>query len=207
MQHARVFRLGLTGGIGTGKSTVAGMLVQQGAVLIDADAISRHLTAAAGAAMPAIVQAFGTRLVGADGALDRPAMRELAFNDPQARSRLEAILHPMIAQQSERLAQEAMAQGLGCIVHDVPLLVESGRRWRARVDAVWVVDCLESTQIERVMARSGWTREAVQRVMAQQSRREHRLAAADATLFNEGLSLEQLQAQVVQVWQHFGLSS
>jgi dephospho-CoA kinase len=75
------------------------------------------------------------------------------------------------------------------------------------VDAVWVVDCLESTQIERVMARSGWTREAVQRVMAQQSRREHRLAAADATLFNEGLSLEQLQAQVVQVWQHFGLSS
>jgi dephospho-CoA kinase len=207
MRNLTVFRIGLTGGIGSGKSTVAAMLARRGAVLIDADAISRSLTAPSGAAMPAIAQAFGAPYVGADGALDRQAMRELAFTDPQARTRLEAILHPLVAQETDRRARAAEAAGAACIVFDVPLLVESGRRWRARVDAVLVVDCSAQTQIERVIARSAWPPEAVERVIAQQATRAQRLAAADATLFNEGLPLEQLEAQVEQVWQHFGLSS
>lgn len=207
MQHAGVFRIGLTGGIGSGKSTVAAMLAGRGAVWVDADAISRSLTAAGGAAMPAIAQTFGARFVGADGALDRQAMRERAFGDPQARSQLEAILHPLVAQETDRQAQAAMVAGAACIVFDVPLLVESGRRWRARVDAVLVVDCSVQTQTDRVMARSGWTREAVGRVIDQQASRSQRLAAADASLFNEGLSLAQLEAQVREVGQHFGLSS
>ncbi len=207
MRNLTVFRIGLTGGIGSGKSTVAAMLARRGAVLIDADAISRSLTAPSGAAMPAIAQAFGAPYVGADGALDRQAMRELAFTDPQARTRLEAILHPLVAQETDRRARAAEAAGAACIVFDVPLLVESGRRWRARVDAVLVVDCSAQTQTERVIARSAWPPEAVERVIAQQATRAQRLAAADATLFNEGLPLDQLEAQVEQVWQHFGLSS
>ncbi len=207
MQYSGTFRIGLTGGIGSGKSTVAAMLAGRGAVLIDADAVSRGLTAPGGAAMPAIAQTFGASYLTPDGALDRQAMRELAFGDPQARGRLEAILHPLIAQETDRLTQAGLAAGAACIVFDVPLLVEQGRRWRARVDAVLVVDCYAQTQIDRVMRRSAWEREAVERVMAQQATRKQRLAAADATLFNEALSLEQLQAQVGQVWQYFGLSS
>ncbi len=207
MRQTGAFRVGLTGGIGSGKSTVAAMLARRGAVLIDADAISRGLTAPGGAAMPAIAKTFGASYVGDDGALDRRAMRELAFGDPQARGRLEAILHPLIAQETDRLSQAGVAAGAPCIVFDVPLLVESGRRWRSQVDTVWVVDCNEQTQIDRVMSRSGWERVAVERVMAQQATRKQRLAAADATVFNESLTLEQLQAQVGQVWQHFGLSS
>ena len=207
MQHASVFRIGLTGGIGSGKSTVAAMLAARGAVWVDADAISRSLTAAGGAAMPAIAQTFGARFVDADGALDRQAMRERAFGDPQARSQLESILHPLVAQETDRQAQAAMRAGAACLVFDVPLLVESDRRWRARVDVVLVIDCSAQTQIDRVMARSGWSREAVERVIAQQASRAKRLAAADASLFNEGLSLVQLEAQVQELWQHFGLSS
>lgn len=207
MQQAKAFRIGLTGGVGSGKSTVAAGLISLGAVGIDADAIARRLTAPGGAAMPAISQVFGARYVGADGALDRQAMRELAFGDPQARERLEAIVHPLVSRETERQALEALAAGAACLVFDVPLLVESGRRWRSQVDAVLVIDCSVQTQIERVVARSGWTREAVERVMAQQASRERRLAAADACLFNEGITLDALQQQVAQVWRHFGLSS
>lgn len=207
MRDGVSFRMGLTGGIGSGKSTVAAMLARRGAVLIDGDAISRSLTAPGGAAMPAIAQVFGTAFVGKDGALERQAMRELAFRDPQARGRLEAILHPLIAQETDRQARVGMQAGAACIVFDLPLLVEAGHRWRARVDAVLVVDCSAPTQIERVIARSAWERQTVERVMDQQAPRAKRLAAADATVFNEGLSLEQLEAQVGQLWQHFGLSS
>ncbi len=189
-------RIGLTGGIGSGKSTVAAGFTALGAALIDTDAISRSLTLPGGAAMPAIVEQFGSPLQAADGALDRARMRDLVFADPSARQRLEAILHPLI--RAEALRQESAAQG-SAVVFDVPLLMESGR-WRERLDRVLVVDCQESTQVERVMARSGWTREAVQSVIAQQAGRRVRRAGADAVIYNDGISREELLAQVRALW-------
>jgi dephospho-CoA kinase len=190
--------IGLTGGIGSGKSTVGGMLVNLGAHLVDLDAISRALTAPGGAAIPAIAQAFGHEFIDTQGAMDRTRMRELAFADPLALGRLEAILHPLIAQQSN--AQAALAQPGQVVVFDVPLLVESGQRWRDQVDRILVVDCLEDTQIQRVMARSGWSRPAVEAVLAKQATRAQRAAMADHVLLNEGLSLEQLREQVNKLW-------
>lgn len=193
-------RIGLTGGIGSGKSTVARCLAELGAALIDTDAISRSLTSPGGAAMPAIVAAFGTQAQAADGALDRVFMRELAFRDPEARKRLEAILHPMIGDETRR--QEATAMGQPWIVFDVPLLVESGR-WRQRVDRVLVVDCEPETQVLRVMARNGWTRQAVLSVLAQQATRAQRRAAADAVICNEGLDLSALAREVGVLAKHW----
>lgn len=189
-------RIGLTGGIGSGKSTVGRALAALGAALIDTDAISRSLTGAGGAAMPALVAAFGPQAQAADGGLDRAFMRELAFRDPEARRRLEGVLHPMIGEETRR--QEAAAAGSPWIVFDVPLLVESGR-WRQRVDRVLVVDCSEDTQVRRVMARNDWPREAVQAVLAQQATRAQRRAAADAVIYNEGLSLDALAFEVRQL--------
>ena len=186
-------RIGLTGGIGCGKSTVAGFFVEAGAALIDTDAISRRLTAAGGAAMSALVAEFGVAMQAPDGALDRARMRELAFADPSARHRLEAILHPMIG---ARTAAEAAAATSELIVFDVPLLVESGR-WRARVDRVLVVDCKVQTQIARVMSRAGWTPAAALAVTQQQASRQARRACADAVIYNEGLDLAALHAQVL----------
>ncbi|VTU24285.1 Dephospho-CoA kinase [Variovorax sp. PBS-H4] len=186
-------RIGLTGGIGSGKSTVASILVADGATLIDTDAIARAMTQPRGAAMPAIEAVFGPTVVAADGSMDRARMRELVFADPAAKQRLEAILHPAIGMECE--AQAAAAAGRGLIVFDVPLLVES-RRWRALVDRVLVVDATEETQLQRVVARSGWSPEAVRAVIAQQAPRSARRAAADAVIFNEALSLEELAAEV-----------
>ncbi len=192
-------KIGLTGGIGSGKSTVARMLVDLGAVLVDTDAIARELTAPGGAAIPTLREAFGPQAVGADGALKRDWMRERVFGDPEAKRRLEAILHPMIGQvASERAAAAAPAT----VVFDVPLLVESGR-WRARVDRVLVVDCQEQTQVERVMARNGWPAETVRRVIAQQATRAQRSAVADAVIFNDGLDLPALRAEVGRVWRRW----
>lgn len=202
--RAQGWRMGLTGGIGSGKSTVAAMLARCGAALVDADAIARGLTLAGGAAMPEIARVFGPTFVAPDGAMDRDAMRERVFSDPAARVQLEAIVHPLVGQETARRADQTLSSGARCVVFDVPLLVESGR-WRSRVDAVVVVDCSEQTQRDRVMARNGWPREAVEKVMAQQATRAQRRSAADVCLFNEGLSLPQLEAQVQQVWQHFGL--
>ena len=206
MDHrsARRWRIGLTGGIGSGKSTVAAMLAGCGAAVVDADAIARALTLAGGAAMPAIVQEFGPSCVAPDGAMDREAMRALVFSDASARLRLQDIVHPLVAQETGRQAAQAWAGGARCVVFDVPLLVESGR-WRSQVDAVLVVDCSVPLQIERVMARSGWSREAVEKVIAQQASRAQRLAAADVCLANGDLNLAQLQQQVEEVWQYFGL--
>ena len=197
-------RVGLTGGIGSGKSTVLEMLRQLGAATIDADAISRATTAAGGAAIPAIAQAFGPEFITPDGALDRERMRVHVYAHPQARQTLEAIIHPLVGAESERQVQQATAQGMRCIVFDIPLLVESGR-WRAQVDRVLVVDCLPATQIARVAARSGLSTAQVEAIMAAQAPRGLRLQAADAVIFNEGLSLPQLQAQVRWVGQTFGL--
>jgi len=185
-------RIGLTGGIGSGKSTVSAMWVASGATLIDTDAIARQLTAVNGAALPAIVARFGPQAVARTGALDRDYMRHLAFGYPLNRVALEAILHPMIGAETARLTAVA---GDSVIVFDVPLLAESGR-WRMRVDKVLVVDCLESTQIERVVCRSGWSVEAVQSVMQQQASRRARRACADAVIYNEQLSMAELKEQV-----------
>jgi dephospho-CoA kinase len=204
LRSARRWRIGLTGGIGSGKSTVAAMLAHCGAAVVDADAIARALTLPGGAAMPAIAQAFGPSCVAPDGAMDREAMRALVFSDASARLRLQDIVHPLVAQETGRQAAQAWAGGARCVVFDVPLLVESGR-WRSQVDAVLVVDCSVPLQIERVMARSGWSREAVEKVIAQQASRAQRLAAADVCLANGDLNLAQLQQQVEEVWQYFGL--
>ena len=185
-------RIGLTGGIGSGKSTVAALLAEQGASVIDTDAIARELTLPGGAAMAPIQQAFGSDFVDAAGALDRTRMRALAFSDPQARQRLEAILHPLIGAETEARAAAAPA---AVLVFDVPLLAES-RHWRSKVDKVLVVDCREQTQIDRVMARSGWAAEAVRSVIAQQASRPLRRACGDALIFNDGLALDALGEQV-----------
>ncbi|MFT7775105.1 dephospho-CoA kinase [Roseateles sp.] len=184
-------RVGLTGGIGSGKSTVAGLLGRAGAAIVDTDAISRALTLPGGAAMPAIAQAFGADFVGADGALDRDRMRALAFSDTGAKRRLEAILHPLIT--NEALAQADAARA-PLVVFDVPLLVESGR-WRSRVARVLVVDCSVETQVVRVLQRPGWTMERVQGALAAQTSRQARRAAADAVLLNDGISLAALEME------------
>jgi len=192
-------RIGLTGGIGSGKSTVAGFWIEAGATLIDTDAIARRLTLPGGAAMPAIAAEFGVAMVAPDGALDRARMRELAFAETSAKKRLEAILHPLIGMQTEA---EATAASTDLIIFDVPLLVESGR-WRARVDRVLLVDCDEQTQIARVIARSGWERTAVEAVIRQQAPRPLRRASADAIIHNEGLDLARLREQVLTLAAHW----
>ena len=188
--------IGLTGGIGSGKSTVAALLVAHGATLVDTDAIAHALTAADGAAMPALRERFGWAIAGTDGALDRAAMRGLVFADPPAKRALEAILHPMIGQQALR---QAAAAGDGVVVFDVPLLTESSH-WRQRCQRILVVDCSAATQIQRVMARSGWTAEQVQRVIDQQAPREARRAIADAVIHNDGLSPAALALEVAALW-------
>lgn len=191
------FRLGLTGGIGSGKSTVAGMLAEHGAAIIDSDAISRATTGPGGAALPFIAETFGHQMIGADGALDRAAMRQLVFSDPSARLRLEAIVHPLVSKETERLAHVAAAQGTQCLVFDVPLLVESGVRWRGRLDRVLVIDCPPEVQIARVMARNGLERADVQRIIDVQASRASRLAAADQVIFNgAGVTLDMLREHV-----------
>ncbi len=196
----RPFAIGLTGGIGSGKSTVAAMLVVCGAVLVDTDAIAHSLTAPAGAALPALVREFGPNIVGADGAMDRARMRALAFGDASVRRRLESILHPMIGDEAQR--QAALADSRP-VLFDVPLLSATSP-WRQRVQRLLVVDCREETQVQRVMQRSGWSAEQVQRVMAQQVPRAARRALADAVVFNDGLGLEALLRQVQALWDHWG---
>jgi dephospho-CoA kinase len=205
MSTHRTWRMGLTGGIGSGKSTVAGMLARLGAAVIDADAISRSLTAPGGRAMEAIRRQFGEHMMAPDGAMNRQAMRERVFSDPQARQQLEAIIHPLVGQITHEQAQAAVQAGRRCLVHDVPLLVESGARWRMQLDRVWVIDCEPATQRERVVARSALPPDEVDRIMAQQATRAQRLACADLVIFNQGLSLEQLDTQVREAAQHFGL--
>ena len=201
----RTWRIGLTGGIGSGKSTVAGFLARRGAAIIDADAISRSLTAPGGRAMADIAHTFGKALLCPDGAMDRQAMRERIFRDSQATRQLEQIVHPLVSQITAEQAQAAMQNGHRVLVFDVPLLVESGERWRKQVDRVIVVDCDTETQTQRVMARSGLVSAEVARIMAQQASRSQRLACADAILVNQGLSFDDLDAQVAQLAADFGL--
>ena len=190
--------LGLTGGIGSGKSTIAKMLVEHGATLIDADGISRATTASGGAAITSIVAQFGLGVINADGSMNREAMRQRVFADPSARQQLEAIIHPLVGSESARQAQAAREAGCALLVFDIPLLVESGR-WRNQLDRVLVVDCEVATQISRVMQRSGWTQAMVENVIASQATRTQRLAAADLVIYNNELTLDDLAAQVREI--------
>jgi dephospho-CoA kinase len=198
-------RLGLTGGIGSGKSTVAALLAEAGAAIMDADAISRALTLPGGQAIPAILASFGEKLITPEGAMDREAMRSLVFSDPQAKRQLEAIIHPLVALALKTQTQAAIDTGKTCLIFDVPLLVESGERWRRQVDWVWVVDCQTDTQVHRVVQRNQLNPDAIQKIIAQQASRAQRLACADAVIYNDGIDLSQLKQQVREMMACFGL--
>jgi dephospho-CoA kinase len=201
---ASVTQIGLTGGIGSGKSTVARMFGDRGVEVIDADAIVRSVTAAGGSAIDSIANEFGSAFITPEGALDRERMRSFAFADPTARRRLERIVHPLVSAEATRKAGVAMASGHKAMVFDVPLLAESAH-WRRRVDHVLVVDCCEDTQVARVVARNGMAPDTVRQIIAAQAPRAFRLAAADAVICNDSLSLDKLRALVDEVATHFGL--
>ncbi|HTJ93382.1 MAG TPA: dephospho-CoA kinase [Pararobbsia sp.] len=190
-----MFSVGLTGGIGSGKTLVADRLAALGATIIDTDLLAHAVTAPGGAAMPAIKAQFGPDYVTADGALDRARMRELVFSDETARRKLEAITHPLIRSASDAAAQAATGPYR---VFVVPLLVESGERgnWRGRVDRVLVVDCEPETQIARVMARNGFTREQVEAIIARQATRAAKRAAADDIIDNDHATREDVYAKI-----------
>ncbi|WHZ12593.1 MAG: Dephospho-CoA kinase [Burkholderiaceae bacterium] len=202
MPEAR--RIGLTGGIGSGKSTVAAILQELGAAIVDADQIARGVTAPGGGAIAAIRAQFGPDFITADGALDRDRMRAAAFGDSEVKLRLEAIVHPLVGAEARRQADAALQAGRRCVVFDIPLLVESGR-WRRLLDQVLVLDCTPQTQVDRVVARSGLTRTAVEQIVAAQASRLARLAAADMVIFNDALAPAQLRIAVEQIAGRIGL--
>ena len=190
--HTTAFSVGLTGGIGCGKTTVADMFGALGAAVIDTDAIAHALTAPHGAAMPALLAEFGDGFATPDGALDRAKMRELVFADATARARLESILHPRI--RDATAAAASIARG-DYVMFVVPLLIESGT-WRERVTRVLAIDCPEAVQIARVMARNGLSEPQVRAIMAAQATRAQRRAAADDIIVNDG-GLDALRPQVL----------
>lgn len=175
------FSIGLTGGIGSGKTTVADMFAARGAAIVDTDQIAHQLTAPTGAAIPEILAHFGPAFLTNEGAMDRAKMRAHVFSSPDAKARLESILHPLIRIETERAATQARGVYLMFVV---PLLVESGT-WQQRVARVLVVDCAASTQIRRVMSRSGLSVSQIDAIMAAQATREQRLAAADDIIDND----------------------
>jgi dephospho-CoA kinase len=179
---AKRFSVGLTGGIGSGKTTVTTLFGELGAGIVDTDLIAHQVTAPDGPAIAAIGDEFGPQFLTAEGAMDRARMRELVFSDPAQKARLEAILHPLIRSETE--AQAARVTGTYTIFV-VPLLVES-KTWRQRVDRVLVIDCPEEMQVARVMARNGMSEAQVRAIMATQVPRAVRLAAADDVLDNTG---------------------
>jgi dephospho-CoA kinase len=185
------YTVGLTGGIGSGKSVVAGLFAKRGVAVIDTDEIAHELTRAGGEAIETIRTAFGANLIGADGALNREAMRMLVFGDAAARKKLEGILHPLIRNESAR--RRARAQSPYAILV-VPLLVEGGVD-RSRYARVLVVDCTEAQQVERAMRRSGLAEKEVRAILAAQATREQRLARADDVIDNSGTP-EALETQV-----------
>lgn len=186
------FVVGLTGGIGSGKSRVADLFVERGAALVDTDAIAHELTAPGGAAMPELIAAFGPEIADAHGALDRPRMRQRVFAAPEQRQQLEAILHPLIRRLADERCRAAPAP---YVILAVPLLIESGS-YRQRCNRILVVDCPEELQIARVTARNGLSAEQVRAIMAAQASRQQRLAAADDIIANDG-DLAMLEKQVI----------
>ena len=193
-------RIGLTGGVGSGKSTVAGMLQQFGAGVVDADALVQELIGPGGAAIAECRAAFGPEAIAADGGLDRAWMRARVFSDSAARHELETLLHPRVRAAAESRAA-ALAPAVPYLVLMIPLLVESGE-WASRVQRVLVVDCTESTQIERVCRRPGMNRATALGIRRAQATRSARLAAADDLLFNE-VPLDDLQVRVERLHQRY----
>ena len=193
--------IGLTGGIGSGKSAAAEMFAALGAAVIDSDVIAHEMTAPGGAGIEPIRAQFGDAVIAPDGSLKRDVMRQMVFADHTAKARLEAILHPLIGSESERRSAASLAGGAPYVMMVVPLLIESPIV-RARVSSVAVVDCAEETQIARVMARSGLKRDEVLRIMATQATREQRLAAADDVIHNDG-DLAELRAQVAALHRNY----
>lgn len=190
----RQFKIGLTGGIGSGKSTVTKFLENDGITIIDADKISRASTASGGAAIAAIREAFGEAMIDDSGALDRAKMRELVFKQANARHRLEAIVHPIVQAQMRIQAEQATSP---YVVYDIPLLIESVARYRPQFKRICVVDCDEETQISRVQSRSQLAVDEIRRIIASQAKRELRLDHADDVINNgAGVDLSELQRQV-----------
>lgn len=192
---------GLTGGIGSGKSTVAGILSALGATIVDADAISRSLTEVGGPAIPAIQRAFGAEAIAPDGSMNRDWVRAKVFSDATAKQVLESILHPLIGSATQAAINAAPTTWVIC---DVPLLVESAR-WRREVQGVWVVDCTIETQIERVRARNHWTESTIRSVIDKQATRLQRLQAADVITYNDHISRTQLTELVTTQSQKLGI--
>lgn len=202
----KTFHLGLTGGIGSGKSTVARLFAACGAFVIDADVVSRGVTGKEGLAMPAIVEQFGPQVLASDGALDRQVMREIVYASPTARQHLERIVHPFVEKEMERQALEAERLNVPCVVFEVPLLVENLDYWRPRLDAILVIDCPERVQMDRVMLRDGLSEEDVRKILLAQVNREQRLAAADFVIRNgDDVTPELLSKQLEAMLPHFGL--
>lgn len=191
--------IGLTGGIGSGKTAVSDLLGGLGAGIIDTDLISHQITAPGGKAIPLIAKAFGADFIDAQGALIRPKMRAVVFEDPGARKALEQITHPLIQEETSKQAFELAKSGVPYLVFVVPLLIESGF-WVKLIDYLVVVDCPEETQIQRVMHRNNMTRSDVENVLKAQASRNTRLAAANAVIENQG-SLDELKSEVLGLHQ------
>jgi dephospho-CoA kinase len=204
MRSTTAMLLGVTGGIGSGKSTAANILVEHGAALIDADAISREATAVGGSAIGRIALEFGVNFIMQDGSLDRDRMRTLVFADKNARVRLEAVVHPIVGIEIERQSRHASAAGARCVVIEIPLLVESGR-WRGHLHRILTVDCSVQTQVRRVARRIGMDESQAMRIIDVQASREARLAASDFVVQNDIDSTPVLARQIERVAQILGL--
>jgi dephospho-CoA kinase len=191
--------IGLTGGIGSGKTAVSDLLGELGAGIIDTDLISHQITAPGGKATPLISKAFGADFIDSQGALNRPKMRTLVFGDPSARQALEQITHPLIQEETAQQAFQLAKSGVPYLVFVVPLLIESGF-WIKLIDYLVVVDCPEETQIQRVMHRNNMTRSEVENILKAQTSRDARLAAANAVIENQG-SLDELKPEVLNLHQ------
>jgi dephospho-CoA kinase len=188
------FSVGLTGGVGSGKSTIASMLSDFGAALVDADAIAHQLTSPGGAAIEALRDSFGAEAIAIDGSLDRAYMRARVFSDTALRATLEALLHPMIRTAMREASDGLISDGVAYVVQVVPLLVEGGR-WRDYVDRILLIDCSEATQLARLGARVGIDEVTARKIIAAQASRAERLAVADDVLVNES-ALDQISPKV-----------
>ena len=195
----RIPLIGLTGGIGSGKTAVSDLLGKMGAGIVDTDLIAHQITAAHGVAIPAIQERFGPDFIDSSGALDRGKMRTLVFTKPEARKALEEITHPLIRQETIQQANQLAQNGAPYLVFVVPLLLESGT-WLALIDSLVVVDCPEELQIERVMHRSNLSRAEVEKILAAQTSREERLAHANIVIENQG-NIGTLETEVRQLHQ------
>jgi dephospho-CoA kinase len=202
--HRGSLRLGLTGGIGSGKSTVAGQLRQFGATIIDADEVSRRITGPNGLALPAIKATFGHDFVNPGSGLDREKMRTLVFQQPSARQALEAIVHPLVGSELRLKLEEALANHAKLIVLDIPLLLEANH-WRQVLDHILVVDCTHDTQMQRVKERNNLTEQIISAMILAQASRTHRASGADSIIYNDNISLDELAVQTREIAREFGL--